>query len=119
MRRVADASNTSKQPGVITTGTEQEEAARKADAIKRTIAGDSPADSSSAEEQIVRETRKWAATEDALEFVLREKEAELKFVGLHIQKPKGNRMTWTWSAWAKRCWRSMVFCSIFTICGST
>ena len=90
VRRVDNATDTSKHAGVVTTGaiSELDEATRKADAIQRAIAGESPTDHSSIEEQIARETRSWKAEEDACEFLRRQIEAKETVVAIAYSKTK-------------------------------
>ena len=79
--------------GVISTGiiSEQNEAARRADELQRTLAGESLADAASIQEKLGREQRQWGAYEGAVEFRLREIEAEknvLRIEYAKTQKPK-------------------------------
>lgn len=92
VRRIEnEAQDNATRNGVISTGREQEEAARKADEIKRTLNGQPLADASSKEERLAKEMRQWQAYEDASEFRTREIEAErnvLRIKYATAQKPK-------------------------------
>jgi len=71
--RVADVKDEAKRKsGVATSGTdEQNEAARREDALKRTLAGQPLSDSTGNKEKLDKEHRQWAAIESAIEFVER------------------------------------------------
>jgi hypothetical protein len=65
------------QSSVVSTGMkEQDEAARKQEALKRTLAGESLPESASADEQLEKAHRQFAAHEDAIEFLQREIDRE-------------------------------------------
>jgi hypothetical protein len=56
------------KPGVVSTGTEDHnEAARKDDILKRTLAGEQLADTTDIKAQLEKEHRQWAAYESAIE----------------------------------------------------
>jgi hypothetical protein len=79
--------------GVVFTGgiDEQAEAARKEDALKRTLAGEPLADSTSLKEKLEKEHRQWHAIEEAIEFRTREIEHERTALAIQYckeQKPK-------------------------------
>jgi hypothetical protein len=66
------------QSSVVSTGgmKEQDEAARKEEILKRTLAGEPISDSASVDEQLEKAHRQFAAHEDAIEFLQREIERE-------------------------------------------
>ncbi len=69
LRKEAATAKAVAATGVIS---EQEEAARKADELQRTLNGESLADAASTREKFEREQRQWAAYESAIEFRTRE-----------------------------------------------
>jgi hypothetical protein len=73
--------------GVVSTGLdEQEEAARKEDILKRTLAGEPLAESTDIKAQLEREHRQGAAIEHAIEFVTREIEREKAVLAIQYCK---------------------------------
>jgi hypothetical protein len=74
IRRVENTKDSSKNPGVISTGivSEKDEAARKAEGRRRSLANEPPADDASIDEQVVRLKRERAANVSAIEFLLRQ-----------------------------------------------
>jgi hypothetical protein len=65
------------KPGVMYTGTgEQNEAARKDDILKRTLAGEQLADTTDIKAQLEKEHRQWTAYESAIEYLNREIDKE-------------------------------------------
>jgi hypothetical protein len=61
---------------VLSTGDEKDAAARKAEELSRTLAGQPLADLTSVEDQLRAEHRQWSAIEEAIEFVHREIKSE-------------------------------------------
>jgi hypothetical protein len=76
------------EKGVVYTGglDEQDEAARREDALKRTLAGDPLAESIDIKAQLEREHRQWSAIEDAIEFRNREIERERAVLAIQYCK---------------------------------
>ena len=69
--------NSPNKPGVLSTGAnEQDETARKEDALRRTLAGETLPETIGVKEQLEKVTRQYAAYEHAIEFVTREIERE-------------------------------------------
>jgi hypothetical protein len=75
--------------GVVSTGTdEQDEAARRADELERTLRGEPLADAASVEEKLGRAHRQWAAHESAIEHLNREIEKEDTALAIAYSKTK-------------------------------
>ena len=76
------------EAGVLITGADSEraEAARKAEALKRTLEGKPLADSDGAREQLEKAHREWAAFEDAAEFRTREIQVERNALAVEYTK---------------------------------
>jgi hypothetical protein len=75
------------QASIVTTGLkDQDEAARKADILKRTLAGESIAHSATVSEQLEKEQRERAAQEIAIEFLEREIEKEKTALAIEYVK---------------------------------
>ena len=64
----------------------QDEAARKEDALKRTLAGEPLAESIGIQEKLAKEHRQWAAYEDAIEFLTRAIESERTTLAIQYSK---------------------------------
>jgi hypothetical protein len=72
---------------VVSTGIdEQDEAARKKEALERTIRGEPLADSISIKEKLENEHRQWAAIEEAIEFCDREIKKEKTVLAIQYSK---------------------------------
>ena len=84
----SDAKDKAAHAGVIVTGIESEkvEAARKADALKRTLANEPLEDTGSIEDKIAKIDRAWAAHENAIEFRDREIFVEREFLAVEYTK---------------------------------
>jgi hypothetical protein len=84
------------KPGVLSTGTEDKnEAARKDDILKRTLAGESLAGSTDVKAQLELEHRQWAAYEAAYEHLTREIDREKTVLAKEYCKrlrPKENEL---------------------------
>jgi hypothetical protein len=77
------------EKGVESTGTdEQDEAARKAEELRRTLAGEPLAESIDIKAQLEREHRQWAAYESAIEHLNREIEKEKTALAIAYSKTK-------------------------------
>jgi hypothetical protein len=84
--------NSPNKPGVLSTGVnEQDDAARKEDVLRRTLAGEPLPETIGVKEQLEKVNRQYAAYEDAIEFVTREIEREKTALAIQYceqQKPK-------------------------------
>ena len=76
------------EAGVLITGADSEkaEAARKAEALKRTLEGKPLADSTGVKEQKEKANREWVAYEDAIEFRTREIQVERNALAIEYTK---------------------------------
>jgi hypothetical protein len=65
---------------------EQDDAARRDDELRRTLAGEPLAESIGIQEKLAKEHRQWAAYEDAIEFITREIEQERTLLAIAYAK---------------------------------
>jgi hypothetical protein len=77
---------TTQKNRVVSTPDGQDEAARRKDAIERTLAGETIVTPTSLREQLESENLKWSAAEDAIEFLIREIQREKTALAIEYSK---------------------------------